>query len=616
MPNHTTQSDQRRSLATHLDKSQPPMLSGYSPQLYSKLYCRLNGFMFGVFFEMCKFKLARERYPFFRGRMQTFLDEIAVPGDVPERHEDFNAWTETEVDLLLRFFKTRPQGLVDFFAIGHLAVTYLIRRLRDRPEAEEARRAAHLYLRRQKQPSAAFDALVDPEGKPAKTVDEIVSPALNLAVTLLRDLRPEPKTCFLAMPFRDPYEAYYDTYYRPLLAKSGFRCVRAWGGFGQEDFSPLLVALILKSGALFADLTESSPNVLWEVGVAQGAGKRVFLVRNSAHDVPADLAKHVTLPYEPRGETWARDTIEQHHLLLLMQTAAMEKHGADPIRIAAGVRVAEVGAMVRQTQDLLADAAFFAMRERGENDANGHIRRGMQRVKERRWADAEADFTYALDHGGHAPSASFGRGMVRLRLDRNAEAERDLTAAIDQGVDEALAYYFRALARFGRGRYRYALADLDSALAKEPHDLAALQLRIHVYVRLDRTDDAECDCLEAERVAPLHPGTQGARGFLHLARGEFAEAARRFKQARAKSFGRGWRFEAGLATLLAGDFDGAAREYETGLRRATDSDIDDGLRELSFWTRKHSVAARSEYRRAMAKIRKRLRMVRPQRKTR
>ena len=256
--------------------------------------------MFGVFYELCKFRLARERYPFYRRRMQIFLDEIVHPCDVPERHEDFENWATSEVEELRQCFAKRPHGLLNFFAIGDLAVNYVLLRLRNRPAAQEVRRAAHNYLREDlRLPTPPFDALVDPAGRPPRTADEIVTPALGLAVTLLRDRRPERNTCFLAMPFKDPYESYYDIYYRPLLAKAGFRWIRAWGGFGQEDFSPLLVTLILKSGAFFADLTESSPNVLWEVGVAQGTGKRVFLVRDASHKVPADLAEHVSLKYAP-----------------------------------------------------------------------------------------------------------------------------------------------------------------------------------------------------------------------------------------------------------------------------------------------------------------------------
>jgi tetratricopeptide (TPR) repeat protein len=234
----------------------------------------------------------------------------------------------------------------------------------------------------------------------------------------------------------------------------------------------------------------------------------------------------------------------------------------------------------------------------------------MERVKARRWADAEADFSYALDHGGHAPSANFGRGMVRVRLGRYAEAEKDLTAAIDDGVDEDLAHYFRAFARLELARYRAALADLDRALAKEPRDLSALQLRALVRARLGRAADAERDCIEAERIGPQHAGTHGARGFVHLARREFREAAASFRKARGRSFGKGWRFEAGLATLLSGDFEGASREYETGLLRATDTDIDDALRELAFWTGRHGLARRAGFRGAIRRIRRRLREVR------
>ena len=50
------------------------------------------------------------------------------------------------------------------------------------------------------------------------------------------------------------------------------------------------------------------------------------------------------------------------------------------------------------------------------------------------------------------------------------------------------------------------------------------------------------------------------------------------------AFGRAWHFEAGLAALLTGDADGADRDYRVGLRHGSDSDIDDALRDIRFWT--------------------------------
>jgi tetratricopeptide (TPR) repeat protein len=416
------------------------------------------------------------------------------------------------------------------------------------------------------------------------------------------------------MPFRDPYEGYYDSYYRPLLARSGFRCVRAWGGFGNEDFSPLLVTLILKSGALFADLTESSPNVLWEVGVAQGAGKRVFLVRNAAHEVPADLAKHLMLPYDPRDEDWVGRAIEQHHLLLLMQAAVMEKLERDPVRMASGLRVAEVGAMVTRTQDMLSDAAFFAMRERGENDANAHAQRGLERIRKRRWADAVTDFTYALEHGAHEAATRMGLGMARLQLEQFADAERDFTLAIDAGFRDALIHEFRAVARIDRNRHKRALSDLDAALRYDPRSLSARQLRARIHATIGNLTEAERDYKAVARRAPHHPSTLGAAGFLHLARRDYHEAATAFRRARQRAFGRAWRFEAGLALLLAGDVDAAAREYEVGLLRATDSQIHEALTGLSHWMGKRGSALPSGVHAAAAAIRRRLRAIAPRSK--
>src|SRR5262249_16890836 len=155
-----------------------------------------------------------------------------------------------------------------------------------------------------------FDEMVPKEAKPARSVDDIVSPALALLVECIRRVRYEPKTCFVAMPFREPFENYYHEYYRPLLAPAGYPTIRPCRPFGHDDSSPLLVGLLHPSGAFFGDTTldDESPqaaaersnagrapsglNVAWELGVAQGAGKTVFLVRDERSPVAADLSKN------------------------------------------------------------------------------------------------------------------------------------------------------------------------------------------------------------------------------------------------------------------------------------------------------------------------------------
>ncbi len=573
---------------------------------YSKLYCRVNGFMFGVFLQMSKFKLARRKYRFFRGRMQHFLMEVGIPAQIPPKHKDFDAWCVAQVPRLLELLGERPYALVDYFGIGFCAVQYILKRLRDRAEAERARHAAHILLARQKLPVEGFDALVDVSGQPARSVAEIVSPALRLAMTFLRDLPPEPKTCFVAMPFREPYEGYFAAYYQPLLAAVGYRCIRAWGGFGREDFSPPLVAMIMKSGALLADVTEPNPNVLWEVGVAQGAGKRVFLVHDERREPPADLGNHLALRYRPRGHGWAAKAVQEQPLAFYMLAASMEGHRRDAIGKVSGIRGGDVDSTSQTLFEVLEEAATST--EVSETDR--HLAQGSERLTQSRWLDAESDFDYVLEHGGNIGEASYGRGIARQSQQRFAEAETDLSNAIRAHIPNDSAYYFRASGRVALGRYRAALRDLDRLLARDSQRLEAIQLRTLIHARLGNIRAAERDGSVARRLAPRESWTYGPLGMIRLARGEFGQAIELLRTARRRSSGTEWGFELALARLLSGDFTAGIRDYVKALIRASDPEIDDALRELSYWSRKHNVTGRPAFRDAISRVRKQLRAVR------
>jgi hypothetical protein len=178
-----------------------------------------------------------------------------------------------------------------------------------------------------------------PRSEPRDMFD-LVSHSLALLVDLIRPLPTEPKTCFVAMPFREPFEHRYRTFYRPLLTDAGYRPIRAWGGFADEDFAPLLVTAILKSGAVLADVTGWNRNVIWEVGIAHGAAKPVFLLRDDADaEHMSDLARHLTLRYT------------KHDLAtpaLLVMPIVMIKEvlriGGDRVRRAGGARSDELKA--------------------------------------------------------------------------------------------------------------------------------------------------------------------------------------------------------------------------------------------------------------------------------
>jgi len=181
---------------------------------------------------------------------------------------------------------------------------------------------------------------------PHDSLREVISRFLAFGTECLRSLPEEDATCFIAMPFRPPFEGQWPLLYAPLLERAGVsRILRAWGGFGQEDFSPFVVAAILKSGMLLADLTQRNRNVIWEMGLAQGMGKVVFgLVAKSEKRLPSDLVAGIMVRYhhQPSRTKWAEEVgrLAGRATLLLK---AMKQKKADPISLATGVRLFDIG---------------------------------------------------------------------------------------------------------------------------------------------------------------------------------------------------------------------------------------------------------------------------------
>jgi len=138
---------------------------------------------------------------------------------------------------------------------------------------------AHEFWTRAPQPS---DSIV---------VDDLISAVLGLAYACLDPISEEPDTAFVAMPFAEPFAARYGLLYVPLLRELGYRPVRAWGGVAFEDYWDLLVMLIKKTGVLLGDLTGANPNVLHEVGLAEGLNKTALLImERSEAEPPVNLA--------------------------------------------------------------------------------------------------------------------------------------------------------------------------------------------------------------------------------------------------------------------------------------------------------------------------------------
>jgi hypothetical protein len=334
---------------------------------YSRLYCRLNGFMLGVFFEMSWRKSARRRYGFYRERMRVFLREVGIEDTPPRTHAECAARYDRGFISLTLKLGLRSEELRDFFHLGAFSIASPMAGPRQQAKANQIRRWATAILTRHGLDPGQWKTLPRFLHTRPRDIYELISPSLTLLVETLRNLRVEPQTCFVAMPFRKPFESYYATLYRPLLAAAGYRAIRAWGGFGDEDFSPLLVAAIIKSGAMLADLTGWNPNVLWELGIAQGAGRVAFLLRrDDERRALSDLARHLTIRYRER-DTRAPGMNRLIFPMTLAKDVLRLEHG-DPIRVAAGARAAEFGAY--------GDHLVERLSQRVRKDQRGRVRSG------------------------------------------------------------------------------------------------------------------------------------------------------------------------------------------------------------------------------------------------
>jgi hypothetical protein len=149
---------------------------------------------------------------------------------------------------------------------------------------------------------------------------------------LLEPLDPEPDTCFVAMPFSDPFEEQYATVYRPMMSNVGYRTLRAWGGLASEEHRELLLTVIDKSGAVLAEVTGGNPNVAFELGYAYGRGKPAIPMSDTAHPLAlANIHGLAILPYNSSRAAWRDDLIHEGSVgnLILRSFVAIFREDAE-----------------------------------------------------------------------------------------------------------------------------------------------------------------------------------------------------------------------------------------------------------------------------------------------
>ena len=105
---------------------------------------------------------------------------------------------------------------------------------------------------------------------------------------------------FVIMPFEDDLKPVYDEFIKPVLSESGYEVKRADDIESQQNILRDIVESIYSSDLIVADLTDTNPNVFYELGLAHAFKRQVVLITQSVDGVPFDLRSQRLLEYDLR----------------------------------------------------------------------------------------------------------------------------------------------------------------------------------------------------------------------------------------------------------------------------------------------------------------------------
>lgn len=154
------------------------------------------------------------------------------------------------------------------------------------------------------------------EGK-YRILDELEGTGQDKAKATFKKLEKSAKvksdaSCFVMMPFREPYGSYYEKIYKPAIEKAGLNPMRADDEiFGTGKIIDQIWQGINSSNVLIAELTTRNANVFYELGLAHALEKPVVLVSSNEDDVPFDLNHIRVIYYDVHDPFWGQKLIDK-----------------------------------------------------------------------------------------------------------------------------------------------------------------------------------------------------------------------------------------------------------------------------------------------------------------
>lgn len=110
-----------------------------------------------------------------------------------------------------------------------------------------------------------------------------------------------PKQVFVGMRFSDEFKPVYTKAIKPALESIKYIPWHADEKFESVDIMCKVCFGIQTSEFAIIDITEWSPNVLFELGILYGLSKKVILIKEETQKIPIDLSGMYCIPYKMRN---------------------------------------------------------------------------------------------------------------------------------------------------------------------------------------------------------------------------------------------------------------------------------------------------------------------------
>lgn len=148
---------------------------------------------------------------------------------------------------------------------------------------------AALYEKEREQFGRRYSHLVSIEDFDILNQDTDNIPQLAEDVLALCENLVIPNTVFIVMPFKKEFDDLYKVY-KTVCNDFGFDAVRTDKVISLEKILPRILNGIRHSAFVIADVTETSPNVFYEIGFAEGLGRPIIATAKVGTKLPFDIA--------------------------------------------------------------------------------------------------------------------------------------------------------------------------------------------------------------------------------------------------------------------------------------------------------------------------------------